>query len=412
MGTGIKTDSNKSRSLVYWHSEGLVSGFDNEELRLTTNSANLIDFLLIVAEHAAIATISGPTIKARKDPVFLAHAPNTTIIQGKLNLSDKLTTFFSIPVFIHNLFFGEFSKALRTSDLSVSVGLSGTGTLVGYVRSAIFSRPHAFIVRGDRLKTIAGSSRSQTSKQFATMRIKFYEWLMRRLTNQQKAEIWFQGGGHREKMSDTMPSSSKVSLKVLNAVLRDLPEPKIAPKKYDLIYVGRITQEKGIIELLQAVKSARTDGVVLSLCIIGKGPDEKLVKDTAAEFELTEQIFWKGFVSDSFEIVELLSRSRVFVLPSYTEGLPRSLLEAMWVGIPCITTPVGGIPLLFHDNKSIFFIPPRDAQALAYKLKHVLELEAKNSLSDITAIAKSIARNCSFKDKAQFFISEACKDQQ
>jgi glycosyltransferase involved in cell wall biosynthesis len=67
---------------------------------------------------------------------------------------------------------------------------------------------------------------------------------------------------------------------------------------------------------------------------------------------------------DAHERDRLLNESDVFVLPSYAEGVPMSLLEAMAAGLPCITTPVGGIPDVFTHGVEGLLVPPGDAAQL------------------------------------------------
>lgn len=398
----------KSRSLFYWHSEG----FHEQSLNSTSNkisvtSANLIDFLVLLASKADSAIFSGPIIK-NSQRVEIPIANTTAVVDSKLRLSNKFSLLASFIKFILNLIFGQLSKNVRNADISVSVGLDGTGTIVGLVRTLIFSKPHAFVVRGNRLQTITDSSRSHVNKAFAIQRITLYSWIMRWLTNTGKAEIWFQGQAHRENLLDKTPKQSRYRLKILDAVLRDIPVINSAKKTFDLIFTGRLTQEKGLIELLDALKILNEKGLKFKLCIVGAGPDEQLIRDRAQLNGIEEQITWKGFIKDPAVLSRLLGESRVFVLPSYTEGLPRSLLEAMWLGMPCISTPVGGIPFLFKDKETIFFVSTHNSTELSRVVNEVIELDTQGKLRELKKSAKEIAVSCSFDSKSTEFLINAC----
>jgi glycosyltransferase involved in cell wall biosynthesis len=73
------------------------------------------------------------------------------------------------------------------------------------------------------------------------------------------------------------------------------------------------------------------------------------------------------------ELAERMRRARVFVLPTYSEGLPRVVFEAMATGTTVIATAVSGIPEVIQDGLTGFLVPPGDEEALAKRLRWVLE---------------------------------------
>ena len=81
------------------------------------------------------------------------------------------------------------------------------------------------------------------------------------------------------------------------------------------------------------------------------------------ECGLSKIVRFEGWVSGDKK-VELLNNTDVFILPSYTEGLPISILEAMSYRLPVISTPVGGIPEVVRDGENGFLIKPGDKDAL------------------------------------------------
>lgn len=406
----MKNSTNStSRSLFYWHSEGLsLSETKDHDQTLCVNSANLIDFMVSVSKLTTPSIISGPKVEW-KGSVTLPIKADQVVADGKLQLTSKRKMLTTLPIFIYSLLFGTLATCLRDSSISASVGLSGTGTMVGLTKVLLFRKQHAFIVRGDRLTTVTNSSRKTINRKFVATRIRFYNWLMLQLVKRDRAEIWFQGRAHYEKLVETLPANCSPRLKVLDAVLRELPTiNKKIEKSYDLIYVGRITVEKGLLELVAALRILSDSGLNLTLCIVGDGPDKNSIISAAKEANVTEQIHWTGFVSDSGSIVRLLTSSKLFVLPSYTEGLPRSLLEAASIGLPCIATPVGGIPFLFKHNKSIFFVQPRDSKNLADQIHTTYQDEIDGNLSSVKKIARTLANTCSFENKAKYFYENAC----
>lgn len=130
-----------------------------------------------------------------------------------------------------------------------------------------------------------------------------------------------------------------------------------------LVYVGRIAREKGLYETLQAIKVAAGHGIDVRLAVAGQGPEQDRLRRYALALGIASQIEWVGGVFGE-DKVKLFARSDVFVLPSYSEGLPYALLEAMAAGMPVIATPVGAIPDVMTHGTHGFMVPVRDARAL------------------------------------------------
>jgi len=134
-----------------------------------------------------------------------------------------------------------------------------------------------------------------------------------------------------------------------------------------LLYMGRLVREKGLYELLQGLALARGQGVAAELVIAGAGPEEPRLQQSAAAHGL-ERVSFPGPVRGAAKMA-LLERSDVFVLPSYAEGLPYALLEAMAAGVAVIATRVGGIPELVADGINGLLVEPRAPQAIAVAIR-------------------------------------------
>ncbi|ODS37374.1 hypothetical protein BEH94_07815 [Candidatus Altiarchaeales archaeon WOR_SM1_SCG] len=126
-----------------------------------------------------------------------------------------------------------------------------------------------------------------------------------------------------------------------NYVVTDVfkPHPEIQ-KKYDLIFVGRGGNQKNIGNLLEAIKYLKTKGQNISLVMVGGGCDDKKIRETVNNYDLN--VTFKGNILN-FELPRILNQAKIFILPSYYEGHPKTLLEAMSCGMPCIGSDVTGI---------------------------------------------------------------------
>ncbi|MAF20696.1 MAG: glycosyltransferase [Candidatus Peribacteraceae bacterium] len=118
------------------------------------------------------------------------------------------------------------------------------------------------------------------------------------------------------------------------------------PVIYDVVFCGRLVPNKGLENLILAVSKLSN----VRLAVIGSGPEllnhEKLV----SKLGLDNLVTFLGWLPTQETVVGALLSSRIFVMPSQSEGGPRSLLEAMAVEMPVITTPVGVAPEIIEDG--------------------------------------------------------------
>lgn len=139
----------------------------------------------------------------------------------------------------------------------------------------------------------------------------------------------------------------------------DTPAPENGKMK--MLFVGRLAPVKGLRILMEAFGIARAENPDISLTIIGDGEDRAWVEENARR---TGGVDVLGYKSQS-EVAQALGQSDVLVLPSFAEGVPVALMEAMVSGRPVIATRVGGVGELVEDGVSGHVIAPGNAQALA-----------------------------------------------
>jgi glycosyltransferase involved in cell wall biosynthesis len=131
--------------------------------------------------------------------------------------------------------------------------------------------------------------------------------------------------------------------------------------------VGRLAEGKGHDVLLDAVDAM--DDWEGSVCIVGDGPLYDSLDASIEERGLSEQVFLTGYRDD---VPRILAASDVLVLPSFREGTPRVITEAMASGLPVVATDIAGIPEQVEDGESGFLIPTGDSEALADRLNRLL----------------------------------------
>ena len=137
-----------------------------------------------------------------------------------------------------------------------------------------------------------------------------------------------------------------------------------------LLFMGEIGQRKGVFDLLRAIgnhKEVLKDKIELR---IGGNKMEDELRANIDEYGIGDFVHFEGFVSGDKKI-ELLNWANVYVLPSFNEGLPISILEAMSYKMPVISTPVGGIPEVVDKNNGVLVTPGNDEQIFKAIWKYV-----------------------------------------
>lgn len=156
---------------------------------------------------------------------------------------------------------------------------------------------------------------------------------------------------------------------------------------YELVvYVGRLDLKKGLRELVHAAAELHRTRPRLHCYIVGRGPDRPAVEETVRACEAGSYVHLiPGCTFD--EVAAWMTAADVFSLPSYMEGCPNVVLEALACGRPVVATNVGGIPEIVSEACGSL-VPPRDSTSLAQSLNAVLDrawiaadLAARNSRS-------------------------------
>lgn len=140
-----------------------------------------------------------------------------------------------------------------------------------------------------------------------------------------------------------------------------------AGPRLTIVCVANLIAYKGHATLLAAVRQLRPRG--WSLLLVGEGPERERIGRVIASANLQERVFMLGRRSD---VHDILDAADLVVLPSYSEGMPNAVLEAMAHGIPVVASDVGGVRSLLGSGAGII-VAPGDDQALADALQRLIE---------------------------------------
>jgi glycosyltransferase involved in cell wall biosynthesis len=138
-----------------------------------------------------------------------------------------------------------------------------------------------------------------------------------------------------------------------------------------LVCLGRLVEQKGQLLLIEAARQLAGKGVAFELVLVGDGPMRAEIEGLVAQYGLGGQVRLAGAISTELLRQELLE-SRGLVLPSFAEGLPMVIMEAMALRRPVLTTFIAGNPELVRSGETGWLIPAGCVDALAAAMEEFL----------------------------------------
>lgn len=296
-----------------------------------------------------------------------------------------------------------FARYLRRSDLVGAVAPSAVGTIL-ITLARLWRRPVFLLVRGEKQRTIRWILGARQARPYVAA-LKLMESAVRH---------WIRAGvpafvaGHELVERYASPQARVYDL--YPALSRDFPIatiPRTASHadglEHRLVTVARLSGEKGIDDLLRAVALLGEQGLAVRVEILGDGPLRAELEALAESLGVADRVNFAGFVPHGPQLISALDDSDAFVLPSRSEGLPHSVVEAMARGLPVVATAVGGLPAFLRDGNGVL-VPVGDPPALASGVSQVLRdpdlraqlsarsLKAAQHLHPATQLAEFCAR--------------------
>lgn len=213
-------------------------------------------------------------------------------------------------------------------------------------------------------------------------------------------------------MLQELPYLSPEEVTVILTGKEPAPEPPAtvhSPLRF--ISTSQLNADKGHKDVLEALAGLKKLGYDFYYDIVGTGRIETELKALASRLDLDDRIVWHGFQKD---VRSTLRKSDIFLLPSYSEGLPNTLLEAMAEGLVCVARDTGGVNEVWpHQAQRLLLPASSGAQHVATTLKSLLETEVEDILA-LGQIFWNAANENSLRimsDKIDFFFQArgACR---
>jgi len=159
-------------------------------------------------------------------------------------------------------------------------------------------------------------------------------------------------------------------LKLAQVVDHDQKIIEFCKQRWTVVNIGRLTKEKGHIDLIKAFSQLINQGVDANLLIIGEGPERQNLEAQIVALGMGSQVYIPGYCGDAWNYLPFCG---VFVLTSLTEGLPITLLEAIQMEIPVIASAVGGIPRVITHGLSGLLVSPRDTVGICDAMRTIYQ---------------------------------------
>jgi glycosyltransferase involved in cell wall biosynthesis len=155
-----------------------------------------------------------------------------------------------------------------------------------------------------------------------------------------------------------------------------------------ILFLGKLVEQKGLLDLLDAMPGVLAQVPDAHLLVLGEGPDqargERVVRGSGIDGSVT---FAGRMCCD--DLVSAYGAAQVVTLPSHSEGMPLVILEAAATGRPVVATSVSGIPEFVEDGRTGSLVPPSDADTLSEALVKYLNDDALSRMAGARALAKA-----------------------
>jgi glycosyltransferase involved in cell wall biosynthesis len=147
----------------------------------------------------------------------------------------------------------------------------------------------------------------------------------------------------------------------------------LSEERIYLLFIGRLVHPKGAGHIINILPDLVKNFPNLMLIIMGTGKDEQVFRQKVKDTDMTNHVRFLGYVENT-QLYYYYNAAAALVLPSYSEGVPNVILEAIACNTPVVASAVGGIPHILSDNLGILF-PPKDDMALLKAIERILKNE-------------------------------------
>lgn len=193
----------------------------------------------------------------------------------------------------------------------------------------------------------------------------------------------------KDRLAQIVPESMVKIIENYSTLHEDALEQRLTRKcNNTVLFLGEIGKRKGCYDIPEVIKKVKKEipGVKFVLAGSGLGADEKVIKQLVEEYSVTDNTVFPGWVRGD-EKDRMLREADLFFLPSYNEGMPMSVLDAMGYGLPVVSTNVGGIPKIVHNMENGYCCEPGDIDMLARGAIKLLKDDERRTAASLISIS-------------------------
>jgi len=262
------------------------------------------------------------------------------------------------PIYTHGCEAFRIARLMARQDISILHCHGSRANVIGVLAAKISGTPVISTVHG----WITDSRKMMFYKWLDLQALKHHDWLLPVSERLRNELLQHHIDTNRLTLLRNIPPAGNGSKNVTK-------HSTGAKDVIQLGYVGRISKEKGIDCLLAAMKILNSRQSC-NLHVIGDGPERQSAEQRVQEWGLEKKVFFHGYVRDMERYYKMLD---VLILPSFTEGTPLVVLEAMTFGLAIIATRVGGIPEILTDGENGIIVNPGSTDELAAAIAYLLD---------------------------------------
>ena len=352
----------------------MIIGSMLSELAIAPALQDLIDALASQCGKITVVSRPFPTIVgSQKNGLRLVALPQILIYHGKWRMLRRWNS-FSKYVLAQMLVCVKFLQMAKDYEMFI---FQMSEPFPVALLARVMRKPTIYYVGGSGLKSMLAKARNSTPRILLAHLVKFPQILMVILSSFLVAPSWntIQEAGFGRYSEKTRICSLYVDLKAFG-VLKPL-----VLRALSVGYVGRLEEEKGFRQFVEAVPLVRAEKPEIRFVVCGGGSLRSLLK----EQKLDREIEFLGLVPNE-KMPAVMNELKLLVVPSFTEGFGRVILEAMACGTPVLATGVEGVKALISEGKTGFLVDRNDSPSLARKI--VSLMNSPESLQSVSSEAR------------------------
>lgn len=303
------------------------------------------------------ACLRCPSIARRKKPDVLL-SPNNTLPNLLVAYFVHVLSKVPLVVTVHHFDFPELEKKANVASTYRVYKKAGFSSSVAFVKALTFSMMLGFVKRSDVCITVSNYT----------------------------ARFLLKNGISRDKIC---VSGNGVDIDSIEQVK---PEKKV----YDGIFVGRISRDKGIFDLVQIWRRVTARKPESKLVVVGQGPDLLKLEDLIEDNNMSTNMILTGSCRNA-ELYALLKASKVFLFPSRFEGWGLAVGEALGAGLPVVCYDIPALREVFGECRSVFFTRVGDVERFAQTIVKIFE---EKGLAELEAVSKEFAQRFNWEEVA------------